>query len=404
MRNAWQGGGSPSGNRFEAPYDRGVSPVVAAILGALAGLLVGAAVMVAVVRGRAAPVEALKPVENDEVSRVISALRSGVAVVGEHDELLAHNAPAETLGLVRGTRIAVPAVLELVRTCRRDEEDGAANLEQARAAGRPAVQLAVRVLPLDAGRVFVVADDRAEALRVHESSRDFMTNATHELKTPIGAISLLAEALSDSPDDPDAVTRFAGKIQQESGRLGALVQQIITLSRLQHRPALGNAHEVPVDMVVADALQRCQHLASGRSVSLTASGAGGLWVRGDAAQLTTACENLIQNAINYSDPKARVVVTKRAAEDTGGRWVEIAVSDNGIGIAPAEQERIFERFYRVDYARSRETGGTGLGLSIVSEIAEGHGGSVEVWSQPGSGSTFTLRLPAVAPDDPEGES
>lgn len=382
-----------------------MSPIVAAVLGVCAGLLLGAAITVGLVARRPDSTPAIAPVERDEVARVIGVLRSAVAVMGAHDELLACNPPAEKMGLVRGTRLVVPSVLDLVRECRRSGVDAALNVEQTGPLGRQTRQLAVRVLPLEEGRVFVVADDRGEALRVHESSRDFMTNATHELKTPIGAISLLSEALEDASDDPDAVTRFAGKIHNEAGRLAALVQQIITLSRLQGSPALRTGEELPVDAVVSDMLLRCQHLASGREVSLTSSGTPDLWVVGDAAQLATALENLVQNAINYSDRRARVVVTKRAVHDDGDDWVEIAVSDNGIGIAPAEQERIFERFYRVDYARSRETGGTGLGLSIVSEIAEGHGGSVSVWSQPGSGSTFTLRLPAATPaTDHEGEA
>ena len=156
--------------------------------------------------------------------------------------------------------------------------------------------------------------------------------------------------------------------------------------------------------MVADALGRCRALGQGRSISLTSAGEHGLWVFGDAEQLSTALTNLVQNGINYSDPGARVVVTVRGVTEDGAGWVDLAVSDNGIGIAPADQERVFERFYRVDYARSRETGGTGLGLSIVRQIAEGHGGSASLWSRPGAGSTFTLRLPATAPEEVEEES
>lgn len=371
-----------------------MSPLVAALLGLLAGLLAGAAV-VATIAGRRGP-DAPAPVTlHEDLQPVLDSLRAAVAVVGPHDELVAANDPARRLGLVGGTRVAIPAVLDLVRAVRRSGEAEVANVDRTAGPGRPALQLALRVLPLVDERVFVVADDRAQLLRAHETTRDFMTNVTHELKTPIGAISLLSETLEDAAADPEAVVRFARQIHTESIRLADLVGQILALSRLQGHPGRATAEPVPVDDLIADALHRCRTLASGRRVSLTASGASGLWVRGDADQLATALVNLVQNAVNYSEPGARVVLTSRAA--SGGQ-VEIAVSDNGIGIAPADQERIFERFYRVDAARSRETGGTGLGLSMVREIAEGHGGSVTVWSQPGAGSTFTLRLPEADPD------
>lgn len=374
-----------------------MTPIAAAVLGAVFGLLVGAAVVVAIVR-RPAPTLERPVVHRDEVDDVIGMLRSAVAIVGSEDEVVAANDAATRLGLVRGPRIALPAVLDLVRAGRRDGEDASLDLDQPGRPGVPGVRMAVRVLPLDGGRVFVVADDRTPALRAAESSRDFMANATHELKTPIGAISLLAEAVEDAAGDPEAVTRFAGRIGTESRRLTDLVGQIITLSRLQGRPALASAEPLPIDDVVSDALQRCRPLAEGRGVSLTTSGERDLWVFGDAEQLTTALLNLIQNAINYSDPKARVAVTTRSVDADGEGWVEVAVSDNGIGIAPEDTKRIFERFFRVDYARSRESGGTGLGLSIVQEIAAGHGGTVSVWSRLGAGSTFTLRLPAAIPD------
>lgn len=381
-----------------------VNPVVAALLGALGGLLLGALVVAIAIRSRVPEAPKASDLAPVELAAIVDALRSGVAVVGRNDDLVAANEPARALGLVRGTRIGIAAVHDLVRQVRADGELVAVNLDQQRGRGRPVLQLAVRVVPLEEGRTLVVADDRAPALRVQASSRDFLANATHELKTPIGAISLLAEAVEGASDDPDAVARFAGKLHAEADRLGLLVGQFITLSRLQGLDPLTNADAVGADAVVGRALDRCRHLARGRDVTLTSGGTPDLWIRGDADQLETAVANLVQNAINYSEPKARVVVTTRREVDEEGEWTCIAVSDNGIGIAPEEQQRIFERFYRVDYARSRQTGGTGLGLPIVREIAEGHGGDVSVWSRPGSGSTFTLRLPATAAPDHEGES
>ena len=175
--------------------------------------------------------------------------------------------------------------------------------------------------------------------------------------------------------------------------------QIVQLSRLQGEP-VSNAEEVFVDDVIGLALDRSRQLAEGRQVSLTRGGEPGLVVRGKREQLVTAVMNLVHNAITYSDVKARVVVTTRVTQESGEPRIVIAVTDNGIGISPEDSKRIFERFYRVDYARSRQTGGTGLGLSIVAEIVEGHGGDVTVWSKPGSGSTFTITLP-TAPDEEE---
>lgn len=377
-----------------------MSPLVAAVLGAFIGALLGAGVLVAVLR-RPDRTPPRPSVNTDEVRSILGVLRAGVAVVGSQDEVVAANDAAERTGLVRGTRLAVPAVLDAAREARRTGDLVTLNVELTGRLGASAALLAVRVLPLDGGRLFVVADDREPLLRAHESTRDFVTNATHELKTPIGAISLLAEAVESAADDPDAVVRFAGRMRTESARLTDLVQQIITLSKLQGHPGMASAERLCIDDIVDQALDRTRSLAQAREVSLTVSGDRNLWVFGDADQLVTALANLIQNAINYSHERARVVVTTRAAP--ADDHVEIAVSDNGIGIAAEDTARIFERFYRVDYARSRASGGTGLGLSIVAEVADGHGGSINVWSKPGAGSTFTLRLPATRPDD-EGEA
>lgn len=339
-----------------------------------------------------------------DLGAIVDAVRGGAVVVGHNDELVAANDAARSLGLVRGTRIGIPALHDLVRQVRADGELVAVNLDQSRGRGRPVLQLAVRVLPLTGGRTLVLGDDRAPALRVQASSRNFLANATHELKTPIGAISLLAEAVEGAADDPAAIARFASKLHTEAERLGVLVSQFITLSRLEGLDPTADAAPVDLDDVVQRALDRCRTLAKGRDVALTSGGTPDLWVSGDAQQLETAVVNLIQNAINYSEPTGRVVVATRREADAEGELAAIAVSDNGVGIAPEEQPRIFERFYRVDYARSRETGGTGLGLTIVKEIAEGHGGDIDLWSRPGHGSTFTLRLPAIEAPTLQGES
>ena len=367
-----------------------VTPALAALIGLVVGLLGGFLIAWAALRPRD---DVLAPDPLGDQRRVLAALRSGGAIIGPWDDILAANDPAVDLGIIRGNRVAIAALLEVVREVRRTGEGQSLNLDQTRA-GRAGQRLAVRVLRLDEGNVLVIADDRGAALRVQASARDFMANATHELKTPIGAITLLGEAIEQGADDPDAVVRFARKIQAESGRLSQLVAQIVQLSRLQGQ-ADANAERLEVDDLVGEALDRSRQLAETRRVSLTRGGVPGLAVRGVREQLVTALANLVHNAISYSDDKSRVVVTTRPVADPLGDKVAIAVSDNGIGISPEDTRRIFERFYRVDYARSRQTGGTGLGLSIVAEIVENHGGDLAVWSKLGSGSTFTITLPAA---------
>lgn len=374
---------------MERSYDRAVTPVVAALLGVLAGLFVGVVASYLLRPPSAAP-EPLDPMP--ERRQVLDLLHSAGALVGGRDEVLAANALASDYGVVRGDRVAIPALLDLVREVRVSGETEVINLDQTRS-GRPEQRLGVRVTRLPDGVVLVIADDRAAALRVQASARDFMANATHELKTPVGAITLLAEAAEQASEAPDAVVRFSRKIQAESNRLSQLVTQIVQLSRLQGDPTR-SWDSVDVDQVVSLAIDRSRQLAEQRQISLTTGGVAGLVVRGNLDQLVTAVTNLLHNGITYSDPKTRVVVTTRALADAEGDHVAIAVSDNGIGISEDDQARVFERFYRVDYARSRQTGGTGLGLSIVAEIVEGHGGEVSLWSKPGSGSTFTITLPA----------
>jgi two-component system sensor histidine kinase SenX3 len=259
--------------------------------------------------------------------------------------------------------------------------------------------LSIRIAPLDGDLILMLAEDRTTAVRVEETRRDFVANVSHELKTPIGAVALLAEAVEGAADDPEAVHRFAARLAIESQRLGDLVSQIIDLSRLQADDPLVQADLVDIDEVLAAAVDRCRVDAEKRDVQLTVAGERGCQVLGSERQLEAAIGNLVENAIIYSDPGARVAVAAHRVRRGDDEIIEITVSDNGIGIAQADLDRIFERFYRVDYARSRANGGTGLGLSIVKHIAAAHGGEVSVWSQLGQGSTFTVSIPAPAQDD-----
>ena len=364
----------------------------------VAGLLLGLLIMGLIRRpGRAEPDVSLEiepPVMPEGVSAVLGVLRSSGVVVGPHDEVLEATTMARSLGLARGSRVAIPELLSLARTVRRDGVIRTLELELPRGVRATTVYLVARVAPLGNGLVLILADDVTGARRIEDTRRDFVANISHELKTPIGAISLLAEAVEDAADDPPAVRKFASRMGVESARLIDLVAQIIELSRLQADDPLAHPEEVDVDAVLAEAVDRCRVDAERHQVSLTVAGETRASVLGSARQLSVAVGNLVENAVVYSDPGARVVVTAQVQARSDDDYVELTVSDNGIGIPPSELERIFERFYRVDYARSRANGGTGLGLSIVKHIAATHGGDVSVWSRPGRGSTFTIKIPA----------
>jgi two-component system, OmpR family, sensor histidine kinase SenX3 len=227
-------------------------------------------------------------------------------------------------------------------------------------------------------------------VRLEVTRRDFVANVSHELKTPVGAVGLLAEAVLDAADDPVEVHRFASRILKESTRLGALVTELIALSRLTGAERLPELCAVDVDDVVTEALGRTRLTAEAAGIEIIVDPPSGLEVDGDRTLLITALSNLVENAVAYSPRDASVSVSRRRVGDT----VEIAVTDRGIGIAPQHQTRVFERFFRVDPARSRATGGTGLGLAIVKHVLANHGGQVRLWSSPGTGSTFTMCLPA----------
>jgi two-component system sensor histidine kinase SenX3 len=226
-------------------------------------------------------------------------------------------------------------------------------------------------------------------VRLEQVRRDFVANISHELKTPIGAISVLAEALASAPDDREQVRHFAARLTGEAARLGRLTQDIIDLSKLQAADIVPHAERVSIDDVVAAAIDQNRVLADSRGIELASGKRCRAAVFGDENVLTTAVHNLISNAVRYSPENTRVGIGTRLNDGV----VEISVTDQGPGIPPEDQDRVFERFYRVDQARSRATGGTGLGLSIVKHAVQNHGGEVRVWSQPGRGSTFTIRLP-----------
>jgi len=272
------------------------------------------------------------------------------------------------------------AVIDLV------QHNGLALLNRPELAGPPASELSL----VGGGGPAARTSDESEAVRLDGLRRDFVANVSHELKTPVGAVALLAEAVLDAADEPYEVRRFATKILNEANRLGTLVTELIALSRLQGADRLPELATVEVDKVVHEALARCRLAAESANIRITVDPPSGLLVNGDATLLVTALANLLGNAVSYSPAGSPVSVRRRRVNGL----VEITVTDRGLGIAPEHQERVFERFFRVDQTRSRATGGTGLGLAIVKHVAVSHGGDVQLWSKPGTGSTFTLRIPA----------
>ena len=330
------------------------------------------------------------------IASVLSVLSSSAVVLDSNDRVLRASAAARAFGLVKGDRLMVTELAALARQVRRDGEirEGEFEVPVPRLGGRT-TSFAVRVAPLGAtigggGLVLLLAEDQTESRRVDEVKRDFVANTSHELKTPVGALALLAETIEDAADDAEAVRRFASKMRQEAQRLTNLVQDLITLSRIQAVEPVPDPRPVALDTVVAEAVDRCRMRANARGITLASVGSRGLSVLGDEDLLVTALRNLLENAVAYSPEKTRVVVTTRKTAEGNA---EISVADQGIGIPERDLERIFERFYRVDPARSRATGGTGLGLAIVKHVMAAHNGKVTVRSVEGAGSTFSLYIP-----------
>ena len=379
------------------PYTDGMDNAWLVPLSMLLGGVFGAGVVVLIITAertaRAADVaERTLP---DGVAAVIATMHNPAVVVDPSNTVVAASPQALTVGLVVRRRLVHEELLELVDRVRRSGEMGSEDLELPRGrSGELIGYLSFRAAQLGNRYVLLTADDLTESRRIDEVRRDFVANISHELKTPIGAIGLLSETLVAAADEPQHVRRFAAQLVSESERLAALTKDIIELSRLQSVDALENSEETSIDKVVQAAVDANEVVARARDIEIVRAKRSKLRVMGDPGLLQVAVSNLITNAVKYSPDHTRVGVGVRSAKG----FVEIAVTDQGVGIPEADLDRVFERFYRVDPARSRATGGTGLGLAIVKHVVGNHGGDVRVWSQPGKGSTFTIRLPEADPD------
>lgn len=373
--------------RSDNPGSEGRSPACRAAAGAYRGPMPGRP-------ARTTPPTAVAPAGArpipDHVVALLNVLPMASLVVDGEGNVLRTTPRAEALGLVRRDALAVADVHELIQSC---AERGAPQEREIRVRrpplGRGMLDLKATVAPLSAGTYVVLVEDLAEERRVDAVRRDFVANVSHELKTPVGALALLAEAILSSADDQESVQRFAERMIVESSRLASLINDIIELSRLQGDDPLARAAVFDIDPVIAQAVDEVRPFADARGIELVVGGAPGAEMVGDRQQVLTALRNLVSNAVTYSPDHTRVAVAARV----DGGMVAIDVKDQGIGIASHDLDRIFERFYRADPARSRSTGGTGLGLAIVKHVCENHGGDVAVWSESGVGSTFTLRFP-----------
>ena len=378
--------------------------VVVALLASVAGLALGGWLAPRIIeRRRRRSTEQAGMTRSEMFAHIVALSTLGIVVVDTYRDVVYANDRAADLGLVRDRLLVDQAWTAAQRTLATGE-DVEFDLAPAKRAipGRTALSVhgLVRQLTEEDGRFAVVyANDQSEQARMEASRRDFVANVSHELKTPVGAMGLLAEALLASTDDPDTVTRFAEKIVTESNRLANMVGELIELSRLQGAEPLPDLDTVDVDSVVAEVVSRHKVAADNADIAIATDAPHGYQVLGSETLLSTALSNLVSNAIAYSPKGSQVSIsrTRRAGN------IEIAVTDRGIGIAKADQERVFERFFRVDKARSRATGGTGLGLAIVKHVAANHNGTIRLWSQPGTGSTFTLSIPACSDSEEDSE-
>jgi two-component system sensor histidine kinase SenX3 len=352
---------------------------------------------------RSTPAEPETPSQTAAVlATVAAALETGAVLLDDDDVLLANEA-AVALRVVWGRELTSRMLSRIAREARRTGVRITRDVDLPWGASSRAVHVVAAPVPGTAQVVLLLTDLR-EARRVEAVRRDFIANVSHELKTPVGAMLLLAEALRDATDDPVAMKHFTDRMLHEANRMSRLVKELLDLSRLQGGEPLPAMESVQVSDIIADATDPLQVRADAAGISLELGPTAGLEVWGDRRQLAAALTNLIENAIAYSARGARVGIGARPHVEEGGIGVEIAVTDEGVGIERADQERVFERFYRVDTARSRATGGTGLGLAIVKHVANNHGGRVSLWSQPGVGSTFTLHLPVPPVQSGEGRA
>ncbi len=363
------------------------------ILGMLLGALLGGTVIYFLLKTKNKP-EQQNPTSNSSrnlILKLIQSLPDIVIWVDGDNKIKYASEVALNLNIAREDKIQIEALETLISMARKIDEPLIKKVKAKRPLGIAKLNLDTWVMRLERGEVLLWAQNNSVVSRVETMRRDFVANISHELKTPVGALSLLAEAIEESGKDSESIQKFAKRIGPETKRLTNVIRDIIDLSQVQSDDPLATANPVEVDRVINDAVDAVQLLADLNSVEISQVSEPNIKIVGDEYQLIMAIRNLLTNAITFSPANSRITVGAKLKDGV----VEITVSDQGIGISLEDQSRIFERFYRVDPARSRTTGGTGLGLAIVKHVCENHGGEVSVWSVPGQGSTFTMKFPQM---------
>lgn len=320
------------------------------------------------------------------LTSIVEHMPMGAMLADSSGVLVLTNRRASAMCGVRHVDVLVEdAATELLRAAAK----GGEREKLVKVAGPPARNFRVKISEVDDGDLLATIEDVTDQARIDTVRTDFVANLSHELKTPIGGIAALGDTMLDE-DDPEVVRRLARRIVDESYRMSGIVDDLLDLSRIEFS---GTEHHERVDLasVIAEVVALQQHTSVSHGVAVIVDNEPTCCVAGDRAQLVSAVSNLVENAIKYSERGSAVRVGCRREGDA----VLVVVSDKGIGIAAADQERVFERFFRVDRARSRSTGGTGLGLSIVRHVIDNHGGRISVRSAEGEGSTFTIELPAA---------
>lgn len=343
-------------------------------------------------RAQAGPEETKVRTVSQILHLVIQGSPTGITVVGRKGEVILSNAAAHHMSIVHD-RTLNPEVWSVGKKVFEDKEARVLEMNlKHRSTGSRVNNVSAVVQPLtlsETDYIIVYSTDESENVRMESARRDFVANVSHELKTPVGAISLLVETLMSVRDDEEAVEYFGSKLIVEVRRMNQMITELISLSKLQGAESLPDLEVLSIDKVIEDAIDRCRLAAEARNIEIVKDSRSGVMVKGDKGLLVTSVSNLLTNAINYSPEGSPVSISRDVQND----MVVIRVTDRGIGISQDDQKRVFERFFRVDKARSRNTGGTGLGLAIVKHVMANHGGSVSLWSRLGTGSTFTLELP-----------
>ena len=363
------------------------------ILGILLGALLGGTTIYFLVKPKSQP-EQQSPTLNSSrnlILKLIQSLPDIVIWVDGDNKIKYASEVALNLNIAREDKIQIDALETLISMARKIDKPLIKKVKAKRPLGIAKLNLDTWVMRLERGEVLLWAQNNSVVSRVETMRRDFVANISHELKTPVGALSLLAEAIEESGKDSESIQKFAKRIGPETKRLTNVIRDIIDLSQVQSDDPLASANPVEVDRVINDAVDAVQLLADLNNVEIAQVNEPDVKIVGDEYQLVMAIRNLLTNAITFSPASSRITVGAKLKDGV----VEITVSDQGIGISLENQSRIFERFYRVDPARSRSTGGTGLGLAIVKHVCENHGGEVSVWSVPGQGSTFTMKFPQM---------